>query len=93
MKRFRLSFTSFQQGGAPARDGWALAGSSVSDHLEDVVAAGVQRMQLDVDDAGIADHLYLQQAVSASHLCSADTGVTPLRLHPNPNPNPKPARG
>lgn len=47
-------------------------------------------MQLDVDDAGIADHLYLQQAVFASHLCSADTGVTQLRLHRNPNPNPNP---
>lgn len=86
MKRFRPSFTSFQQGGAPAGDGWALAGSSVGDHFEDVVAAGVQRMQLEVEDAGIADQLDLQQAVSASHLCWADTGVTQLRLHPNPHP-------
>lgn len=80
LKTFRPSFTSFQQGGAPACDGRALSGSSVGDHLEDVVAAGVQSMQLDVIDPGVADHLHLQQAVSAGHLCSADTGVTQLRL-------------
>lgn len=58
-KAFRPSFTSFQQGGAPACDWRSLSGSGVGNHLKDVVAAGVQRMQLDVGDAGVADHLHL----------------------------------
>lgn len=64
----RCNPTSFQQGGAPARDGRAVSSGGASDHFEDVMAAGVQRVQLDVGHTGVADHLDLQRAVGALHL-------------------------
>jgi len=67
-KRKERSFTSIQHGGGPQLDGRPVSGGGVSDHLEDVAAAGVQRLQLHVGHVGVADGLHLQRGVSARHL-------------------------
>ena len=67
------NFTSFQQGGAPPLDGRSISGGGACDHFEVVMAAGVQRGQLNVSHIGVTDHLHLQRAVSALHLYTGNT--------------------
>lgn len=73
LRRSRCNFTSVQQGGAPVRDGRSVSSGGASAHFEDVVAVGVQKVQLNVGHTGITDELHLQQAVSALHLYSPNT--------------------
>lgn len=64
------SLTSFQQGGASQSDRWSFPRGRFGEDVEDIVAAGVQRVQHLVGDGGVADELDLPHAVATLHLCS-----------------------
>lgn len=64
------SLTSVQQGGTPQGDGWPFPCGRFGEDVEDVVAAGVQRVQHLVGDSGVADELDLPHTVATLHLCS-----------------------